>query len=267
MCGGLVHPIAGRCKHCRGDLRGRRAGRAAAPAQLPPLAQGADHPVVAIMGREPVAMLPARSEVHLDAPRSAWRRWPTLVIAFALVALALAAAALAWPVDNDHHGAAQAAPPTAQPVPDPLNKEPAPPQSVDPWGSATPPPVQPPAPAPDVHLPPPADPGSNALADPFALPQLGSALGAPTGRDFLTQFGRRLCDRLAACGTSNPTLDSYCSLWRAMPAPSQATSCPAARRCLDHVDHLRCSTPADDVGALNELLTQLPDCFEAVTNC
>lgn len=35
MCGGLIHPIAGKCKHCKIDLAGVRAARQAAPAALP----------------------------------------------------------------------------------------------------------------------------------------------------------------------------------------------------------------------------------------
>jgi hypothetical protein len=37
MCGGLIHPIAGRCKHCKGDLSAMRAARPAAVASLPAL--------------------------------------------------------------------------------------------------------------------------------------------------------------------------------------------------------------------------------------
>ena len=35
MCGGLIHPIAGKCKHCKGDLAGVRGGRPAAAQALP----------------------------------------------------------------------------------------------------------------------------------------------------------------------------------------------------------------------------------------
>ncbi len=35
MCGGLIHPIAGKCKHCKGDLAGLRGGRPAAAQALP----------------------------------------------------------------------------------------------------------------------------------------------------------------------------------------------------------------------------------------
>ena len=38
LCGGLIHPVAGRCKHCKSDLRQLRGSRPAALAPLPPLA-------------------------------------------------------------------------------------------------------------------------------------------------------------------------------------------------------------------------------------
>ena len=38
QCGGLVHPIAGRCKHCKINLADVRTARPAAAAALPPLA-------------------------------------------------------------------------------------------------------------------------------------------------------------------------------------------------------------------------------------
>jgi hypothetical protein len=45
MCGGLIHPIAGRCKHCKHDLTTVRGARPAAVASLPSLiAQQAQAP-------------------------------------------------------------------------------------------------------------------------------------------------------------------------------------------------------------------------------
>src|SRR5258706_3388072 len=37
LCGGAIHPIAGRCKHCKEDLSAMRSGRPAAAAPLPAL--------------------------------------------------------------------------------------------------------------------------------------------------------------------------------------------------------------------------------------
>lgn len=44
LCGGLIHPIAGRCKHCKGDLRSLRSARPAAGATLPALNQPSPAP-------------------------------------------------------------------------------------------------------------------------------------------------------------------------------------------------------------------------------
>ncbi|MDB4962957.1 MAG: hypothetical protein JWP01_2956 [Myxococcales bacterium] len=39
LCGGLIHPIAGRCKHCKADVHAQRATRPAASMALPPLSR------------------------------------------------------------------------------------------------------------------------------------------------------------------------------------------------------------------------------------
>jgi len=53
LCGGLVHPIAGRCKHCKADIAAQRAARPAALAALPPLAA----PGMAAVMLEPPAII------------------------------------------------------------------------------------------------------------------------------------------------------------------------------------------------------------------
>jgi hypothetical protein len=60
VCGGLIHPIAGKCKHCKSDLRDLRGPRPAAVAPLPALAP------VALRGEAPVAptAAPATSNGH-----------------------------------------------------------------------------------------------------------------------------------------------------------------------------------------------------------
>src|SRR5438045_2510286 len=37
LCGGLIHPIAGKCKHCKADLTAYRSAPPAASAPLPAL--------------------------------------------------------------------------------------------------------------------------------------------------------------------------------------------------------------------------------------
>jgi hypothetical protein len=68
LCGGLVHPIAGRCKHCKADLAAARSARPQAAAALPPLARSgkAAPPPVQVLAPAPhpqeVIALPAHAQ-------------------------------------------------------------------------------------------------------------------------------------------------------------------------------------------------------------
>src|SRR4051812_22403618 len=132
LCGGLIHPIAGKCKHCKADLTTYHAVRPAANAPLPalhPVASGNGHanghvtaptayapaahavpmPVVAAHdASQPV--LPPRPTVRGQTaePRaSGWRSWPVLVIILATLAIVAAVVLMVWPGDrrdpNDKH--------------------------------------------------------------------------------------------------------------------------------------------------------------------
>jgi hypothetical protein len=48
QCGGAIHPVAGKCKHCKADLGALRAGKPQAAAALPKLAASPEpvHPPV-----------------------------------------------------------------------------------------------------------------------------------------------------------------------------------------------------------------------------
>src|SRR5215469_12029847 len=106
LCGGLIHPVAGRCKHCKEDLSAMRAGRPAAQAPLPPLNHQNNHhhvpvdPVVAAtyIAPLPIAMpregsqpiLPPRPtgrSVAVAHPGWPLRSWPVVVIGLAAVAI------------------------------------------------------------------------------------------------------------------------------------------------------------------------------------
>lgn len=137
LCGGLIHPIAGRCKHCKGDLRTTRSTRPAAAATLPsltpvpgahangrPTTNGASAPatgapaaapaqslVQAVAAAAPiplaihhgpvdaVAILPPRPTGRhpAAAPRSSWKSWPVLVIILAVVAIVTAVVLMVFP--------------------------------------------------------------------------------------------------------------------------------------------------------------------------
>jgi hypothetical protein len=68
LCGGLIHPIAGRCKHCKNDLRSMRSTRPAAAAQLPALHHAAPAPAVNGHARGPMAEAAPRVNGYHAAP-------------------------------------------------------------------------------------------------------------------------------------------------------------------------------------------------------
>ena len=298
LCGGLVHPVAGRCKHCKQDLTQFRAGRPQAQAALPALAFKAaaatnghanGHaiaPPPVVVREESAPILPPRESASMPAARdertSTFRRWPVVVIILAVLAIVGAVVVMVWIPPGGQHGDKSLAPPPApermetNPIPEP-NRQPQPqpqPQAPqdDPWGAphaqAQPQaPVQPrqtPDPVPDLQ-----DPFSNGgPAAPLAGG--GGGFGGMRGGNvaFVGQFGRHVCDRLAQCGMGNdPMVDAYCNMMKTMPGAAGSPSCDAAKRCLQHVDQLSCSMQTDDAAALTQLITQLPDCFEAMTRC
>ncbi len=120
QCGGPIHPIAGRCKHCKTDLVAMRGGTPQAQSALPSLGNRTsnDRPVAGprmparlgtgrgalpavdpstasfSMGSQlPSSMLPRPTGRIAEAPSPA--AWPLIVIALSAVAIILAIGALA----------------------------------------------------------------------------------------------------------------------------------------------------------------------------
>lgn len=137
QCGGLIHPISGRCKHCKADLATARGARSSAPVQLPSLsATPAPLPVQAaaaapspwapppkpayspvpvagavtapLAGTDSQPVLPprvtARQMAVPETERAWWKSWPILVILVASVAIIVAILMLVIP-----HGRSEAA--------------------------------------------------------------------------------------------------------------------------------------------------------------
>jgi hypothetical protein len=296
QCGGLIHPIAGKCKHCKTDLTSYRAARPAANAPLPALGQptvgqptmlGNGHPPHAPIAHAvplPLAaqtVLPQRpsGRAHTASPGSAWRSWPVLVIVVATLAIVAAVVLMAWPPSRGRDGKRALQPPPAPermdtqtpPVtpkvtpkidaPQPHAVAPAP---RDPWA--------PPAPQAD----PPADPGAQAdppkaddddpqaLIDPFTSPSprtRGHRARAAFGGMVELAMTQRICRKLVQCGTSDAMLKTTCEAIANLPSPPP-TRCPAAERCLRHIDAMDCSSQPDAL-QLGMLLLQFPDCAEA----
>jgi hypothetical protein len=143
--------------------------------------------------------------------------------------------------------------------------QPSPPRACDPWsnGNGGAPKTDPlPKRTPDIDIP--DDP------DPDTAPSGGGA-GSPTGPfgnlggsgAIMMSMMRHACDRAASCGPLDSTLKSYCEMAKTIPTAPPSSACPAAKRCLDHIDEISCSTKFDDVGALLALTYKLQDCVEA----
>jgi hypothetical protein len=245
VCAAPVHPIAGRCKHCRTDLVARRiAERRAAgvgrwPAALGPAPLSAAT-LAAPLGAPTIPDLAAVGRgVAADARSArAWlaRRWPFVVSALALIAILVSISLLAATPAGEapprgtpaaRHAASGAAPVT--PMPDPR---------MDPSLPAPSPP--PPSPGPNPALPPAAS-GPGAADSPAA---------------FATALTTALCEKLTACGAP-AELGLACQgiaaeLADADPAdldPSCAFDRVAAASCLGAIDRLACDgAPSADLG-------------------
>jgi hypothetical protein len=292
LCGGLIHPVAGRCKHCKEDLTSFRAGRPQAAAALPALngkpaasTNGTNGHAVAAVTATPVPVvvaahegsqpiLPPRTTARSMAaarPHSIWRSWPMLVIVLAVIAIVAATVIMIIPPGGKKHDGKMSAPP----APERMETNPLPEKSsqLDPWdksqgggvpGGAMPAPAPQPQPA-QPQAPAPADPddddiwgGSGGVMGGIAG---GSALG---GTAFMITVLDHACTKLKSCPNSDQsTLSVLCDNVAMMPkAPNPG--CPAAQKCLDAIDHLSCSQT--QASSPMELFSMFQDCSDAA-NC
>ena len=134
MCGGLIHPIAGKCKHCKGDLTNQHGARPAASAALPsiiatgaaplnPRANGHAPPnghnghnghsngsyAPMPQAAAPIAVgnyeasnpiLPPRPTGRMQTAQTSrdwWKSWPLVVIVLAVLAIVTAVVLMVWP--------------------------------------------------------------------------------------------------------------------------------------------------------------------------
>ena len=294
VCRAPIHPIAGRCKHCKTDLAALRQVRPAAGAALPPLAAStpAAHPppaqvvpvaaaqgangIVAITDEPSQPILPPRPTGRMGtatvAKRSSWKSWPVIVIMLATVAIVAAVVLMAFPpggaaADTGSPGGKRGLEPP--PAPEHMDQNPLVPGA--PHSKLTPPPAPPdPVPAPR-HTPDPLPVDPDPDPDPFAgLGGGGGGMKNPfangggfRGTAMMTSLLRHACDRLKSCGTA----DSMCDmLVRSLPS-APAPTCDAATRCLQRVDQMDCSAKLDDAMGLLTAATQLQDCLTAMTSC
>lgn len=278
LCGNLIHPIAGRCKYCKGDLNAGRPQRAAAAGALPALvavptqpasyapAQPAPYapapevappasyvPAASAPIRESQQVLPPRPTGRMQATKrpSVWRSWPLIVIALASIAIVAAVVVMVWPDKQDDPKRNALEPPPAPIRMDTERGRPLPPSAAPggPQGAAPPAGGSDPwsgggAPDPDdvdTIDPPPAP-------DPYAQ---GTPPDPP--KDPFKDF-----DKLAQ--------DVACS--SAKQVRNLATAqCPAARTCFDKIENMACSpTAAADLQDAAKMQSLLLDCMQTV-NC
>jgi hypothetical protein len=291
QCGGLVHPIAGKCKHCKADLAAARGARPAAAAALPALAAGgkaapapkadptpapAPSPVRAIAqaAAEAAPILPPRPTGRMQAAKSPkgslLRNWPVIVIILAGIAIAAAVVLMVWPPSGTAKADTRLPPP---PAPERMDTNPLPPQ-----GSLTAPKVVPGAPTqPDPWAKPDPDDQANnidpvdPLKDPFANPRGGNSnpFGNVTGTAAVTfSVLQHACSRMTSCGNSQ--LAPFCSSMGQMfgaigtlPPPT----CAAAQRCIDRIDQLDCNASLSSQADILSAAGTIQDCSDAMTRC
>ncbi len=288
-----MHPIAGRCKHCKADLAEARGARPAAAAALPALAgSGSARPdarrpdptpvpaspvrALALAAADAQPILPPRQTGRMQTPASPrgslLRNWPVLVIILAGIAIAAAVIIMVWPTATTTKADNRLAPP---PAPERMDTNPLPPH-----GSLTPPtaPSAPSAPsprsapgapggpdpwgnngaAPDVDDIDPADP----LAGPFA--PRGGASGNSNAMTIV--MFKHVCNRMASCG--NPMLSSACQMFDQLAGPVQQPTCAAAQRCVDSLDQLDCNvTSMSSMNDAQKLFNGIQDCADAMARC
>jgi len=294
QCQNPIHPIAGRCKHCKADLAALRGARPTAAAALPSLAAiGLPRtPMQAVTSAasarpaavsfdagadEAAAILPPRQTGRHQAvaPQgSAWKSWPVIVIVLASVAIIVALVLLLWPDAKPDNRLIE--PPG--PAPDRMNTNPLPDKQPDPWqgggkssgidpgatpdpGTAPDPGKRPPPPDPL----PPDDPDDDDIFGGLG----GGAGGAGGGLGGLntTMLGvvggmvQHTCDRIAACSGNDDAKDACDQVRKNIPKAS-VPSCAAATRCFARIDAIDC----DDISVddIPSLMTTLSDCSDAM---
>jgi hypothetical protein len=287
VCGGQIHPIAGRCKHCKTDLSTMRGGAQSGPTALPalgayvppvpivapPSAAQAAATVHASSGYAPIgyanghgshaALAPMPSALQPPAIAmasasstriaSAWsRRWPIVVVVLAAIAIVVSIVLLMRGEDPPSSKVHRATQPSMD---NNMNTNPMLPNDPsgaikpdDPWGGP---------PSVDPAVPPPSPP----------VPLNGS--GPPPKNEFWKSVYQTTCDRVKACGAA----DGVASLCDDSTITSLATyaTCGTydtskAASCIRHLADFPCTigTNGDlDPSQFMDLIQGFSDCREA----
>lgn len=264
-CGGRVHSIASRCKHCKADLLQHReeAARVARDEQKG-LRQTYKGAAAAPGGRAPTQPSQPNQPPQARAPQivyaqpTGWaRRWPIAVSAVAVVAIVVSLVILLGGNQGEEDGRLPSrSGNTPRMIPDDMNT----PQPSGPQGMA-------PAPAdPDPLAPHPFDPPP---------PKPKSWTTAPDPGMFAVALTETVCAKFEDCGLDDPYASDMCrSLAQGMSTPDvdakvQSGECrydrSAASECLRAIDRLSCNFA--NGGDLSDILGQatgLLDCSTAL---
>lgn len=274
-CGGPVHPIAGRCKHCKADLTRLRNGAAPAtkaqPAARPNLValgggNGQSHGTNGASVQPSVAppssvMVPPPAEMA-EAPRASWSsRWPLVVALIAVIAIVASVALLLFGTGDGKkkdRGVRRFDGPAPELTP------------TDPLAPQVTPPAPPPNPgqphaggiAPDPSQPDPV-PGTPPTPPPSARPRTGP----PTVSEFFTAALDTACQRMTTC-SADDQVAAYCTMARQqLPQLGQSLDslCPdyngaAAADCLDAVSRFPCPSGTIDPMTMGDTLMGLSGC-------
>lgn len=275
LCDGLIHPVAGRCKHCKEDLSSFRAGRPQAAAALPALngkpkngesghAAVTAIPVIVPSHEASQPILPPRTtsrSLPVQRTHSVWRSWPMLVIVLAVIAIVAATVIMIMPPDTKSHGGKMSPPP----APDRMQTNPIPEKSsqIDPWDNGLGNVPRTPDPVP----PPPGQPDPDDDDDVFGGVIGGTPGGAfgTAGANFMITALDHACAKLKSCpDVDQSTLTSVCEAVAMMPKAPAATNCPSAQRCLDSIDRLSCTSA--QTASPHSVFTMFNECMQA-TQC
>jgi hypothetical protein len=272
-CGGPVHPIAGRCKHCKTDLnkvrddyaQAQRAASMGMPRPMaapPPAGPGAPTMQSPTLRAPTPAPLPQAAQMvypggYGTTMGSNWsRRWPLLVGGAAVVVIAISLVVLFR--GSDSNASTNTTSPSGpsrspRPIPDDMN------QPQGPLGRNTP--------IPDLTDPQPPD----LKPNPF-----GQRTQPRDVASFATAMIETLCERVDACGVNDPGTKMLCAS-----APSFGSmldpgalggsggictlKTSAVDACISAIENISCDTiRSNDIGALlsNNALNQCTEVCE-----
>jgi hypothetical protein len=302
MCGQLIHPIAGRCKHCKGDLRAMRSTRPAAIASLPSLLANAQGEPTYTQGNRNGHVNGARGQMnghaHGGGGASGYAPMPhtAAVVPKAIIddgsqpilpprptgrmmtaareggwfsrnwpLLVIATACVAILVAL-----------VLMVVPHLLTKD----KDAGVKGNKLTPapermdtdPLVPKDPRgstdpwkngdPKPDIDIPDDPD---VKDPDDPPAGGAATLQGSGAIMMGMV-RHACDRAQTCGKlDDERLKEYCEETKKWPVAPPPASCPSAQRCFNHIDQMSCSAGFDDISALTAVMHKFEDCVEAIS--